>query len=356
MLAYLNAQLQVVDDRVIPKSKINLSDYLNQMHYHQVKSGFVLLSRDAELISDALSAAAAVNIELRLLDEYPVISATEYLVADPKSLIDQPNLKPDLLISADLSDSLWRFAARYSPAQLIQLPDATSWFQSWLTNQHLVKSPLLGIRSIVAGAGASVLATAISFTAAQQKEVVLVDLDSARSSLRLLSTIETNDAVSWEQLTTLSGLPAASALFSGLPKLGKFRLLSFEKRNTELAPGLVDTVISLLQEQAQLVVIDHGPNSRLNLKFDHQIDLAPCNLLGLAKVKQLGINNPILRVIDKSGVSVKDAADYLKLNQLGSFKSDPKLHLDVADGVIPGERKKSELRKFAQEWLGELDG
>lgn len=321
-----------------------------------MKSGFVLLSRDADLISIALQAAAAVNIELRLLDEYPVITAAEYLIADPRALIDQPGLKPDLLISSVLTDSIWRFAASYAPAQLIELPQAINWFQNWLTNQHLVRSPLIGVRSVVAGAGASVLATAISFTAALSQDVVLVDLDPTRSVLKLLTTIESNDGVDWEQLLSLAGLPAASALFTGLPKLGKLRLLSFTKRSTELSDNFIDSVISLLREQAQLVIVDLGNQAKLNLKFSYEIDLAPCNLLGLAKLKQLNVTTPVIRVAEKSGVSKSDAADYLKLPQLLSYKSDPKLHLDIADGVIPGERNRSELRKFATAWLEQING
>lgn len=316
----------------------------------------MLLSRDAELISVALQAAAAVSIELRLLDDYPVINATEYLIADPRILIDQPNLKPDLLISSVLTDAIWRFAAGYAPAQLIELPQGISWFQNWLTNQHLIRSPLIGIRSVVAGAGASVLATAISFTAAVSQDVVLVDLDPTRSVLKLLTTIESTDSVDWEQLISLAGLPAASALFTGLPKLGKLRLLSFTKRSTELTPNLVDNVISLLREQSQLVIVDLGFQTKVNLKFNHEIDLAPCNLLGLAKLKQLNAANPVIRVSEKSGVSKSDAADYLKLPQLISYKSDPKLHLDIADGVVPGERNRSEIRKFASAWLEQLNG
>lgn len=321
-----------------------------------MKSGFVLLSRDADLISIALQAAAAVNIELRLLDEYPVITAAEYLIADPRALIDQPGLKPDLLISSVLTDSIWRFAASYAPAQLIELPQAINWFQNWLTNQHLVRSPLIGVRSVVAGAGASVLATAISFTAALSQDVVLVDLDPTRSVLKLLTTIESNDGVDWEQLLSLAGLPAASALFAGLPKLGKLRLLSFTKRSTELSDNFIDSVISLLREQAQLVIVDLGNQTKLNLKFSYEIDLAPCNLLGLAKLKQLNVTTPVIRVAEKTGVSKSDAADYLKLPQLLSYKSDPKLHLDIADGVIPGERNRSELRKFATAWLEQING
>lgn len=321
-----------------------------------MKSGFVLLSRDADLISIALQAAAAVNIELRLLDEYPVITAAEYLIADPRALIDQPGLKPDLLISSVLTDSIWRFAASYAPAQLIELPQAINWFQNWLTNQHLVRSPLIGIRSVVAGAGASVLATAISFTAALSQDVVLVDLDPTRSVLKLLTTIESNEGVDWEQLLSLAGLPAASALFAGLPKLGKLRLLSFTKRSTELSDNFIDSVISLLREQAQLVIVDLGNQTKLNLKFSYEIDLAPCNLLGLAKLKQLNVTTPVIRVAEKTGVSKSDAADYLKLPQLLSYKSDPKLHLDIADGVIPGERNRSELRKFATAWLEQING
>lgn len=321
-----------------------------------MKSGFVLLSRDADLISIALQAAAAVNIELRLLDEYPVITAAEYLIADPRALIDQPGLKPDLLISSVLTDSIWRFAASYAPAQLIELPQAINWFQNWLTNQHLVRSPLIGVRSVVAGAGASVLATAISFTAALSQDVVLVDLDPTRSVLKLLTTIESNEGVDWEQLLSLAGLPAASALFAGLPKLGKLRLLSFTKRSTELSDNFIDSVISLLREQAQLVIVDLGNQTKLNLKFSYEIDLAPCNLLGLAKLKQLNVTTPVIRVAEKTGVSKSDAADYLKLPQLLSYKSDPKLHLDIADGVIPGERNRSELRKFATAWLEQING
>lgn len=321
-----------------------------------MKSGFVLLSRDADLISIALQAATAVNIELRLLDEYPVINAAEYLIADPRALIDQPGLKPDLLISSGLTDSIWRFAATYAPAQLIELPQAISWFQNWLTNQHLVRSPLIGVRSVVAGAGASVLTTAISFTAALSQDVALVDLDPTRSVLKLLTTIENNDSVDWEQLVSLAGLPAASALFAGLPKLGKLRLLSFAKRSTALTGSFIESVISLLRQQAQLVIVDLGNQSKLNIQFSHEIDLAPCNLLGLAKLKQLNAINPVIRVAEKSGVSKSDAADYLKLSQLLSYKSDPKLQLDIADGVIPGERNRSELRKFATAWLEQVNG
>lgn len=320
-----------------------------------MKSGFVLLSRDAELISVALQAAAAINIELRLLDEYPVIAASEYLIADPRALIDQPGLKPDLLISSVLNDSIWRFAATYAPAQLIELPQAISWFQSWLANQHLIRAPLIGIRSAVAGAGASVLATAISFTAATTKDVVLVDLDPVRSVLKLLTTIENNDAVDWEQLIPLAGLPAATALFSGLPNLNRLRLLSFAKSSTQLSNNLIENVISLLREQAQLVVVDIGTRTNLSLNFDHRIDLAPCNLVGLAKLKHADSVNPVVRVMEKSGVTKSDAEDYLKIAKILNYKSDPKLHLDIADGVVPGERKRSELRRFAQTWLGAID-
>ncbi len=321
-----------------------------------MKTGFALLSRDADLISIALQAAAAVNIELRLLDDYPAINAVEYLIADPRALVDQPGLKPDLLISSVLTDSIWRFAAGYAPAQLIELPQAINWFQNWLINQHLIRSPLIGVRSVVAGAGASVLATAIGFTAALTQDVVLVDLDPTRSVLKLLTTVESIDSVDWEQLISLTGLPAASALFAGLPKLGRLRLLSFAKRSTELTDNFIASVISLLREQAQLVIVDLGNQSKLNLKFSHEIDLAPCNLLGLAKLKQTNATNPVIRVAEKSGVSKSDASDYLKLPQLLSYKSDPKLQLDIADGVIPGERKRAELRKFATSWLEQVSG
>jgi hypothetical protein len=321
-----------------------------------VKSGFVLLSRDGELIAAALQAAAAVDIELRLLDDYPVISATEFLIADPKALIDNPTLKPDVLISAELTDSIWRFAAAYAPAQLIQLPQATSWFQTWLTNQHLTKSPLICLRSVSAAAGSSALAVALGYTAAIRQDVVLVDLDHARSAMSLLSSIDLTGAVSWEQLTNLTGLPAGSALFAGLPNVGKLKLLSFGSLNiTNLSLDLIESVIALLREQAQLVVVDLGQlNAGMfhRTQLDKSILVAPCNLLGVSKLKtQSTTNQIVLRVEAKSGLSKADAQDYLQIDNLLSYKSDPRFQLDIADSVIPAERKNSELRKIATKLL-----
>jgi hypothetical protein len=321
-----------------------------------VKSGFVLLSRDGELIAVALQAAAAVDIELRLLDDYPVISATEFLIADPKALIDNPTLKPDVLISAELTDSIWRFAAAYAPAQLIQLPQATSWFQTWLTNQHLTKSPLISLRSVSAAAGSSALAVALGYTAAIRQDVVLVDLDHARSAMSLLSSIDLTGAVSWEQLTNLTGLPAGSALFAGLPNVGKLKLLSFGSLNiTNLSLDLIESVIALLREQAQLVVVDLGQlNAGMfhRTQLDKSILVAPCNLLGVSKLKtQSTTNQIVLRVEAKSGLSKADAQDYLQIDNLLSYKSDPRFQLDIADSVIPAERKNSELRKIATKLL-----
>lgn len=317
-----------------------------------MKSGFVLLSRDTELIALSLQAAAQVSIEIRLLEDYPIISESEYLIADPKALIDQPQLRPDILVSRDLTESTWQFAANYSPAQLIELPDAINWFQSWLTNQQITKSKVMTFKSATAGAGSSCLAVAVGFLASYNQDVVLVDLDNSRSSLTMLTTISTKDSVSWQQLMNLTGLPAASALFSGLPKLNKLRLLTFDKPTTLLNQSFVENVITLLQEQAQLVIVDLGPNNSVALRQSEQFLVAPGNLLGLAKIKQSVVSESLLlRLMPKTGLTKSDVSDYLAPIKLRSYQSETRLQLDIADGVIPGERKKSELRRIARELL-----
>lgn len=322
-----------------------------------MKSGFVLLSRDTELIALSLQAAAQVSIEIRLLEDYPIISESEYLIADPKALIDQPQLRPDILISRELTETIWKFAANYSPAQLIELPDAINWFQSWLTAQQITKSKVITFKSVTAGAGCSVLAVAVSFVASQKLDVVLVDLDNSRSSLAMMTTINTKDSVNWQQLMNITGLPAGSALFSGLPKLDRLRLLTFDKPANPLNQQFVESVVSRLQDQAQLVIVDQGPNSSISLRQAEHHLVAPGNLLGLAKLKQVTVNNNLmLRLMPKSGISKSDASDYLAPIKLRSYQSESRLQLDIADGVIPGERKKSELRKMASELLvGSLD-
>lgn len=324
-----------------------------------MKSGFALLSRDSDLIAAALQAAAEVDIELKLLEEYPVLSGANYLIADPKALIEFPSLRPDVLISHDLSESLWRFAATYAPAQLIQLPAAASWFQTWLTSQQVVQSPLISLHAATAAAGCSVLATALSFQAAKNNDVVLIDLDHARSALALLSTIELANAVTWEQLLNLTGLPAGSALFNGLPKLNSFRLLSFAQSTKKPLPtNLIESVIAALREHAKLVILDLGQTDLTELrrtKIDLNIAVAPANLLGIAKAKKSAADLIVLRVEPKSGIAQSAALDYLASENVLTYKSDPKINLDITDGLVPGERNKSQLQRISNQLLARLN-
>jgi hypothetical protein len=172
----------------------------------------------------------------------------------------------------------------------------------------------------------------------------------------LLTTIETKNAVSWEQLSSLVGLPAGSAMSARLPSHEKLKLLSFNSNFTKPPEiELVENVIALMREQFSLVVVDLGHLSTSILHrttLTKSILVSPCNLLGVSKLKtQLAANQVVLRFDQKTGLTKTDALDFLGVSYLPSYKSDPKLQLDIADGVIPGERKKSELRKISEELL-----
>jgi hypothetical protein len=317
-----------------------------------MKTGFALFSQDAELIADALRLAAQVNVEIRIQDNFSSNLSTEYLIADLRALVEHPQLSPDLIISHHLNDATWRFAARYPATQVIELPNAEQWFQNWLSNQRITKSKVISFKSVVAGAGSSVLAAAVSYTAAKKLNVVLIDLDNQRSSLSLLTTIDINNSVTWEQLANLSGLPAGSALYSGLPRLDNLRLLTFANSANALNMQLIESVIALLQEQAQLVIVDEGIHTLTNSHGFAKYYLGSGTLSGLANLKRVAASdNRIVRLIPKTGITKSDATDFLDSPTLLCFESDPRLQLDISDGLVPGERRKSALQKLANQVL-----
>jgi hypothetical protein len=59
----------------------------------------------------------------------------------------------------------------------------------------------------------------------------------------------------------------------------------------------------------------------------------------------------ILRQVSRSDLKVRDAVDFLNLNNFVSLQSDEKLIRDIADGVLPGERKHSQLAKVSRSIL-----
>jgi hypothetical protein len=178
----------------------------------------------------------------------------------------------------------------------------------------------------------------------------------------LLTGLEQTKAVSWHQLELMNSAPSASALYEGLPSQGIFKLLT-QSRTSFTIPSndTILTAINLLREKSSLVIVDQGTlrnelTNQISRKADLEILVSPCTLLGVDALKRelaetRGKQLVILRQVSRSDLKVRDAVDFLNLNNFVSLQSDEKLIRDIADGVLPGERKHSQLAKVSRSIL-----
>jgi MinD superfamily P-loop ATPase len=328
-----------------------------------MKPEFGLLCDDAQLSRLVLQVAADAGVELAILD-------SKNLTLNPDLIImAQPELTADLkpgsvqaLITSNLTEQVWQEANRLLAKQVIELPAASNWLESWLRSHQTNLSLLVTIRSVTSSGGASILSCALAQADTAQQNSVLIDLDFWRSNLLLLTGLEQTKAVSWHQLELMNSAPSASALYEGLPSQGIFKLLT-QSRTSFTIPSndTILTAINLLREKSSLVIVDQGTlrnelTNQISRKADLEILVSPCTLLGVDALKRelaetRGKQLVILRQVSRSDLKVRDAVDFLNLNNFVSLQSDEKLIRDIADGVLPGERKHSQLAKVSRSIL-----
>lgn len=154
----------------------------------------------------------------------------------------------------------WESAELLGATHVAILPAAESWLVDRLASCHQDgrPAPVVAVLGGRGGAGASVLATGLAVTAANNRlRALLVDGDPLGGGLDLALGWEDDQGVRWPELTGSSGRLDAAALLGALPGRGELALVSFDRRELPAAPPAAMTaVIAAGRHARDLVVVD----------------------------------------------------------------------------------------------------
>ncbi|WP_205856537.1 septum site-determining protein Ssd [Phytoactinopolyspora endophytica] len=166
------------------------------------------------------------------------------------------------LVSRDRTDpAAWRSAVDLGAERVAVLPDDESWLADRLadaTEGETGNALVAGVIGGRGGAGASVLATALSVTACRRGlSTMLVDLDPIGGGLDLAIGAEETVGLRWPDLAGSRGRLSARALRSELPGRHGLTVLSWDRGDLfAVAAESAQVVLAAAQRACDFVVLD----------------------------------------------------------------------------------------------------
>jgi secretion/DNA translocation related CpaE-like protein len=256
--------------------------------------------------------------------------------------------------AADVS-SLWRLAVALGADDVVALPRGRARLSAWLSDvsDGADIATTIGVMGGCGGAGASILAAALSLTAGRMGlPAVLLDADPLGGGIELAVGSEHVPGLRWPEVAATKGRVSGAAFRAALPCVGELAVLSFGRTGPHhVEPDVMATMVRAAQHGARLVVID----------FPRRLDdaatdaLTRCDLLLLvvtAELRSVASAQAMLpmlrslcadvrlvvRTIRGSGISGQPAADTLDLPLVATLPTTYGVARAVNDGLGPGSR------------------
>lgn len=199
-----------------------------------------LVSRDSRLVDEVRQLCAMAGQQLQVCAQPSevvrlcrhaslVILDGEALDVAGQALRDQP---ADVVVITDDARrlSIWEAAVRVGASRVLTRPSDNALLLELVvlaSERTGPAGPLLAVIGGRGGAGASTLAVALSWAAAEQRrQVTALDLDPFGGGLDVALGLERMDGLRWSQLGSTRGVVASAALREQLPAVGGVAVLS----------------------------------------------------------------------------------------------------------------------------------
>ncbi len=229
----------------------------------------LLVSDDAVLVDEVLRLAAASDVEVHLAADAESARAHWSLAplvivgADQAARVAgmRPERRRDVvLLGRHLTDVDWQRAVTLGAEHVAALPDAERWLIDRLadTGDGPARHGLvLAVMSAGGGAGASTLAATLAAAAAQDRRVLLVDLDPLAGGMDVLVGIEDVTSTRWDDLADTRGRLSIATLTASLPQWAGVCLVSWGRDGVErVTPDPLSAVLDAGERGFDLVVVD----------------------------------------------------------------------------------------------------
>lgn len=323
----------------------------------------LVVSEDPDLIDELVRLAAANGVEVHVATDAeaarsrwslaPLILVGVDLAARVAGM--RPERRRDVvLVGRQLVDADWQRAVTIGAEHVACLPDAERWLIDRLADSG--EGPpsnglVVSVMSTGGGAGASTFAATLAAVAAEERRVLLVDLDPSAGGLDVLVGREGSPATRWEELASTRGRLSPTALRRALPEWAGVSVLSWGRS----ASGRVEaepltSVLDAGERGFDLVVLDVArwldPATELALARSHRTVLVTSATVrgvsaaaGLTEV--LGDRCASLGLVTRrhpGGVSPESVVESIELPALGDLPHVPALARRCESGEGPALR------------------
>lgn len=342
----------------------------------------LLVTADELLLDDLLrlSAAAGVGCEVA----HDATSARAAWIAAPlviagADLLDDlvraaPSRRPGVvLVGLDLDDAgIWERAVSIGAETVVFLPDAEPWLVDRLADAAEATGPdavVVGVVGGRGGAGASVLATALSLAGARRGlRTMLVDADPLGGGIDLVLGSEDTRGLRWPELVGSRGRVNGTALQEALPRVEDLVVLSWDRGDVLSIPAeAMRAVLAASRRSCDLVVVDLP--RRVDAAAEEVLAACRTTLLvvpaevrataSAARVATLvSLHTADLRVVVRgpapSGLGADVVAEALGLPLAGDVRAEPGLSEMLERGQPPTRGGRGPLAAFCSTFLATL--
>ncbi|HEX3005353.1 MAG TPA: septum site-determining protein Ssd [Angustibacter sp.] len=377
-----------VADAESPTPQEGLAMAPTTAHDHQTTTrqgvaAVTAFTTDTSLADELQRLAAAAAVTLTVQPELPAaVHWPRGLVlvgADLASAAGRrrrPAARELVLVALDLDDGvrswggearLWQDAVAAGAEQVALLPQATEWLLARLARaaEPTAAARVIGVVGGCGGAGASVLAAALAVVAAGRgRRTLLVDADALGGGIDLLVGLDDVAGLRWADLATARGRLPGVNLHASLPRAGAMAVLGWGRGEpVDLRPAAVDAVLDAGRRAHDLVVVDlprslDAVTQTALARVDELLVVLPARLRAVAAASQVvaafgaedAVSAAVVRTVDGRW-SGRQVAESLGLALAAQLRDDPHLDADVSEGVLPGQRPRSHLRRAAEQCL-----
>ncbi|WP_205740501.1 septum site-determining protein Ssd [Haloactinopolyspora alba] len=231
----------------------------------------LVVTGDEEMLDDLLRLAAAAGVEVEVAGDasaararwsrVPLVIVADDLAGGLARLA--PTRRAGVVLVGRERDDpgVWQRGVALGAEHVLFFPEDEPWLAGRLADAaegDTSDAVVLGVVGGRGGAGASVLATALSVTAGRRgRSVVLVDLDPLGGGLDLVLGAENSPGLRWDDLADSRGRLSARALRDELPRGHGLAVLSCGRNDgTLVSPVASQAVLAAARRACDLVVLD----------------------------------------------------------------------------------------------------
>lgn len=342
----------------------------------------LLVTADDQLLDDLLRLAAAAGVEVEVARD-PAAARSRWPTvplivvgddqADGLAALAPTRRRDVILVGRDLDDSqVWRRGVALGAEQVLFFPGDESWLADRFADaaegedgQALV----VGVVGGRGGAGASVLATALSITGSRRGlAVMLVDLDPLGGGLDLVLGAEDAVGLRWPDLADTRGRLGARALQAELPDRHGLSVVSWDRGDLlTIPPEAATAVLSAARRACDVVVLDLP--RRLDAAAEEAagscanvLVVVPTEVRAVAAAARVTARlttvaadvRVVTRGPSSSGLGGPEVADALGLPLAAEMEAEPRLLEHLDRGSPPGLDQKGPLARGCAQILDAL--